>query len=111
MRLPSRPSFSVILPLLELSVWVALIIVPSSLEFLDLEGTARGAAVTRIEAGELNVAIPRSEFLPFAVEIATTESAPWIAGANIPGILGEALVSLPTSWPESWRPKQMDIHV
>jgi hypothetical protein len=97
----------VLLPLIDLVVWVVLLAVPATLVFLNLERTAQGSGVANIHTEMFSASIPRKQFLSFALESATINSAHTVAAANMPGFAGELLISLPTSWPASWHPAGM----
>ena len=103
MKVP-RASFSVLLPLFELAIWVVLILVPATLVFLNLSQTAHGSPTAHVGTGNFSAEIPRQHFLWFAFWSATTNRAHTIAAINIPGTIPEVLLSLPTSWPQSWHP-------
>jgi hypothetical protein len=94
----SRVSFSVLLPLIELVVWVVLLAVPATLAFLNLERVAQGSGVAHIQAGMFSASIPRNQFLSFALESAAIKSSHIVDAANMPGFFGELL------WPASWHP-------
>ena len=103
MKVP-RASFSVLLPLFELAIWVVLIVVPATLVFLNLSQTAHGSPTAHIDSGNISADIPRQQFLSFAFSSATNNRAHAITAINIPGIIPEILFSLLTSWPQSWHP-------
>ena len=103
----SRVSFSVLLPLIDLVIWVVLLAVPATLVFLNLERVAQGSGVANIQAEMFSASIPRKQFLSFALQSAAIKSSSTVAAANMPGFFGELLISLPTSWPASWHPAGM----
>jgi hypothetical protein len=95
----SRIRFSFLLPVLELTVWVVLILVPATLLFLQYRSEP---GLHRI--GIIDVTIPRDHLLPFAAESAAIRYLEFFCALDFPGMIGEVLVSLPTSWPASWHP-------
>jgi len=99
MKVP-RTSFSILIPLVELVIWVVLVAVPATLVFL----TAHDFPTAHMSSGLVSAEIPREQFLEFAFSSTTDRSANAITAVNIPGIILEILVSLPTSWPDSWHP-------
>jgi hypothetical protein len=103
MKVP-RTSFSFLLPLVELAIWVVLVAVPATLVFLNLQLTAHESPTAHMSSGLVSAEIPREQFLEFAFSSTTDTSANAITAVNIPGIILEILVSLPTSWPDSWHP-------
>ena len=99
--------FSVLLPLLELAIWVVLVAIPATLAYTGLDQAAR-----------LTVKRPRDSIagiLPnigdserwFPLAIALQDRAHFIAAVNMPAMATEILVDLPTTWPESWHPQQL----
>jgi hypothetical protein len=100
----SRASFSVMLPLFELAIWVVLVVVPATLVFLNLNQTAHGSPTAHVGTERFGLEIPRQRVLWFAFWSATNNKAHAIAAINIPGTIPEVLISLPTSWPQSWHP-------
>jgi hypothetical protein len=100
----TRASFSILLPLFELAIWIALIAVPTTLIFLNLRQTAHGSPTAHVGMGTFDAEIPKRHFLWFAFWSATTSRAHVITAINIPGTIPEFLLSLPTSWPHSWHP-------
>jgi hypothetical protein len=96
--------FAAWLPVFSVALWIALFAVPVTLDFISLEQAARGTGEARISAGSFEERIPRDRFLPFAAETVSMQFGHTIMAVNTPGTLVEALVSLPTTWPSSYRP-------
>jgi hypothetical protein len=94
MQSQRRVSFSFLLPLLDMIVWVLLVALPASLVFLNLEQMAQGSNVANIHIGDFSVSIPRNQFVSHALWEATTQSSHAIVVANVPGFFGDSLVSL-----------------
>ena len=103
MKVP-RTSFSVLLPLAELAIWVVLIAVPATLSYANLSQTAHGAPTAHVGMGSFTMEIPRQHFLRFAFGSAAIGRAHTITAINIPGTIPEALLSLPISGPRSSYP-------
>jgi hypothetical protein len=100
----ARASFTVLLPLCELILWIVLIAIPATMNFLNLKQIAHGSLTAHIDLRNFSVDIPRHQFLSFAFSSATNNKAHAITAINIPGIIPEILFSLVTSWPQSWHP-------
>jgi hypothetical protein len=109
----SRVSFSLLLPILELTLWLVLVPTQAAFNYLHLRQTAHGAASLRLEFGELTLDLQRRKFLPFAFESAAMRESEIISSINIPGVFIDALVSRlfggaihrnPFEWTwEAWR--------
>jgi len=104
-----RISFSLLLPILELTLWFVLVPTQAGLDYLHLRQMAHGAASLRLQFGEFTLDLPRNRFLPYALESTAMRESKTITAINMPGTFGEILVSLPTSWPESWRPAALPL--
>jgi hypothetical protein len=99
-----RITFSVVLPLLDLALFWFFVAVPTTMMMLHLWQTARGSNAAHVESGTFTADVPRNRFFAFALETAAAVNSHKVVAANLPGFVGEILVSLPTSWPDSWRP-------
>ena len=94
----------ILLPLLNLAGWVALVLVPTTFIFLHMKQMAHGAPVLSMRAGPFEARIPQKHFLTFALNTATMSTGQAVAAANVPAFLIEILVSLPTTWPQTYHP-------
>jgi hypothetical protein len=102
-------SFAIILPLTELFVAALILAVPAALVYLNLENIAHGTGVAHIEFGQFSQTIPRENFVSYATQTSSFESSGVLSALNMPGFFGELLVSLPTTWPESWHPSGISL--
>ncbi len=105
----TRNSFSVFLPVLVLASWAASLLVPTGVMYLRLLQRAHGAGGTNHSYGDLYLNIPRERYLSFVFEHVISEKSQSITAMNMPGIVVELLVSLPTTFPDSWYPKQFEL--
>ena len=87
-----------------MATWTMVLIVPTAATIVQFYATARGAKEITVRGGRYTTTIPRERWLAFALESASVQCSRAITGSNIPGTAGEVLISLPTSWPESWHP-------
>jgi hypothetical protein len=99
--------FAVWFPILDLAIWVSFFAMPAATTFLNLALASRGSGTVHIGNGSFSVDIPQRKFLSFALESASFRNSHIITTLNTPGLFGEALVSLPTTWPSSFRPTGM----
>jgi hypothetical protein len=104
-RSQSRISFSFLLPLLDLALWILLVAIPGTVTYVNLKQDAKDDVRfgTRQEAEVM--ALPWQRVLSFVVDSASADSYHTIMALDMPGMFGEAAVSGLTSWPDSWRPK------
>jgi hypothetical protein len=100
----TRIHFSLLLPLIDLALLVLLVFVPITLTALHLYEASKGSNQVNIHSDAFDMSIPRNLIVPAAIRIATVPKAHAMVAINIPGILFEILISLPTSWPASWHP-------
>jgi hypothetical protein len=106
---PARISFSILLPILELTLWLVIVAVPATLFYYRLQQAAPHAGIAHLSSGEFQLTVPRSEFFAFALNSATMRNAYIVAAINTPGAFVELLISLPTSWPSSWHPENIPV--
>jgi hypothetical protein len=99
-----RVTFSLLLPILELTLWFVLVPSQAAFVYFRLRRMAPNSADLRLRVGEFAVLIPRTRLLPYAVESVAMRESRTITAVNAPGLLGEIVISLPISWPNSWHP-------
>ena len=100
----ARVPFSVLLPLVELALWAALILIPTSLLFYRLRQAAEQSEPARIHLGHFEVTLRRDQLFGFAVSAVARTYSHTITAINFPGASVEILISLPTTWPSVWHP-------
>jgi hypothetical protein len=100
-----KKRFSILLPLLDLILWVSLIAVPTTLLFFNLRQIAHHSPTADIGDSTIRLSIPPDRFLAVAVYGATIHTAHAITAINLPGIVIEILISFGTSWPATWHPE------
>lgn len=105
MRLP----FSLLLPLLALSLWVAVVAVPMTPLYFQLREEAKTATDKTVTVGDFQYTIPAANYVSYAMGQALEKRSPWLTAINLPGMVGEVLTSLPGTWPESWHPENLEL--
>ena len=104
-----RISFSLLLPMLELVLWAVLVPSQASFVYVRLIRMSRGSQYLTLKTGQFTVQIRRQNLLSWVVtETGMREWEP-ITAVNMPGTLGEMLISLPTTWPNSWHPRAVPL--
>ena len=101
-----RLQLSLALPLVCLACWVTLVLVPTTLIFLNMKVHADRTGGFTYRSQTIEGTISRERLLPFALHDATIHTALPIAAINVPAFLVEILISLPTSWPQTLHPSQ-----
>ena len=106
-----RLPFSHLLPLIDLALLVILVFVPITFTALHLYQASNGSSSVHIHVGEFDVDLPRSQITPFAIRAATVPRAHTMMAINLPGVLIQALISIPahTSPPSTWHPQALDL--
>jgi hypothetical protein len=99
----TRIPFSYLLPLFDLCIWVLLVLVPVTLAFLHLNAIAQ-ADGAHLGTDVLILNIPRNHLVASVFTFGTIKQAHFVAGLNLPGTFIEVLISLVTTWPESFHP-------
>ncbi len=87
---PTRVPFTLVLPLLNMLVWVLLIAVPTTIGVLHLRALAHGAPAVHLSSGPWNLNLPRSRFVSFSADGAAYRPAHWLTATNLPGLLAES---------------------
>lgn len=100
--------FAVLLPLMELVVWVILVPIPTTLIYLGVHTPAQ-PEVVHTEIGTFS--ITPQEARQIAIESASLSTSHAITALNTPGTLVEILISLPTVWPDTWRPVHLPLDI
>jgi hypothetical protein len=104
-----RIPFSHLLPLIDLALLVILVFVPITFTALHLYQASNGSSSVHIHSGEFEMTFPRSQIIPWAIRAATVPRAHTMMAINLPGVLIQALISLPahTSPPSTWHPQAL----
>lgn len=99
-----RVSFSLLLPIVDLALLVVLVFVPITMTALHLYQASKGSAQVQIHSGSFDMTLPRDQIVPLAIRMVTVSRAHLMIAINLPGVLFQALISLPTSHNSSWHP-------
>jgi hypothetical protein len=100
----SRIPFALLLPVLELVIWVALVLAPVTLAYLNFQHEAAGKLVVWIGTGNFTMMVPRSRFFAVALHSGTFESSHTITALNVPSIFVELPITLATRSQSVWHP-------
>ncbi len=100
----TRLSFSVLLPIAEIAIWMILLSVQTSLICYRFHQAAQGAQAVRIHTEHFEWTVPRNKWFSSALTAVASRHSETIMAANLPALFVEVLVSLPTSWPSVWNP-------
>ena len=101
----SRPSFTILLPVLTLAVAFAVLSALTTIRYVGFRRTSAHGRAVLIHNHVVNLRItPDQFFVVSLVAVATRASRPTQA-INFPAMLTEAAVSgIMRTWPDSWRP-------
>ena len=121
MRL-NRLSFALLLPALEIAVWLVLVPTQTGLVYWRLtHGMPASALRDRLpfqtdralvmnlpsmpaSAKSPGLPVPKHPLFDLALFASTYPQGMRTTSINLPGMFGEMLVDLPTTWPDSWHP-------
>lgn len=96
-----------LLPMFSLSVAILLVAIPATFNFLNLRSSIGDSSKVSVDAGNFGVmTLPREKILSFAINSAAVRASHSIAAMNMPGFVGDILISLPTTWPGAWIPRR-----
>ena len=104
-----RIAFSYLLPVVDLALLVVLVFVPITLTSLHLYEASKGSDQVHIHTGQFDMTLTRDQIVPLAIRIVTVSKAHTMMAINLPGVLLQALISLPahTSPSFSWHPQAL----
>jgi hypothetical protein len=104
----NRLSFALLLPALEIAVWLLLVPTQTGLIYWHLRQT-NSAKSHSIVVGSGIVYTPADSsashpIFDLALNLVTFPRANLVTAINVPGVFVEALVSLPSAWPDTLHP-------
>ncbi|HTV82876.1 MAG TPA: hypothetical protein VME18_09525 [Acidobacteriaceae bacterium] len=102
-----RISFPVLLPLLSLTLWLVLVPTQTGYVYFRLVQLSHGSTQMELGSGDFTIFVPRNRFLVWSLNGIAMREAPLIEAIDIPGTLGDILISLPTTWPDTWCPANL----
>lgn len=108
MRAPRLP-FSLLLPALDLVLWVFLALIPSTLFYIGFLADAEQDHHAITIAQEQQLHVTPQEVAAQQLEVAMDWRGRLLTAVNLPGMLVEVLSSLRTTWPESWHPAALEL--
>lgn len=104
-----RIPFSHILPVIDLALLVVLVFVPITMTAVHLYQVSNGSEPIHIHTSQFDMTIQRDQIVPLAIRLVTVAKAHLMMAINLPGIIIQALISLPfhTSPPSTWHPQAL----
>ena len=103
--------FSILFLIADLLLWCFVFLVPTTLLYLSLRQAmgGRDQAVLRKEFqhGAIEGQFRRSELLVFAMNAVGLSREKTLVSLDFPGVIGEVLISLPTTWPATYHPSRL----
>ncbi len=90
-------------------LWLVLVPTQVAFVYVRLHQLARASPELKLQVGQFGGTVRRDKLLPFALELVGLREFSTITAINAPGMLGEFLVSVPTSWPDSWHPSNLSL--
>ena len=99
-----------LLPLIALVLWTVLVPTQTGYVYLRLVQLSHRSAEMELRPGDVTVSVPRSNLLAWSLNGIATREAPFTEAVNIPGTVGDILISLPTTWPETWHPANLSFN-
>jgi hypothetical protein len=105
--LKPRISFSVLLPLIALTLWTVLVPTQTAYVYFRLLQLTHGSPRVELDSGNISFSVPRDHLLSFSLEGIAQREHSFIEAVYIPGNVGDILISLPTTWPTTWCPAHL----
>jgi hypothetical protein len=101
---PPKLRFAILLPLLDLTLWCALTLIPFGVFFVRLQTLSRGAPEVELSSGRFRMTVKREHFLSTAARLAPMRTADVENALNVPGAM-IASIGRPAGFSIfSWRP-------
>jgi hypothetical protein len=91
-----RIPFALLLPLVELSVWSMLVLVPTYQLYSRVGKRLRGDGQVELYFGQASATIRKDRVFSFLIGLVATQHSHFLSAANLPGIVFDLL--LPNSW-------------
>ena len=104
---PRRLSFSALLPLAALAFWTQVIPAPAGLLYYQWSHKVTSPVKRTMPEREQGAATSRIQLATLALDAVAARRAHIVMAANLPGGVGEILISLATSWPYTWHPPNL----
>jgi hypothetical protein len=106
-----RIPFSHILPVVDLALLVVLVFVPITMTAAHLYQASNGSDPVHIHAGQFETTLSHSQIVPWAIRMETTAKAHLMMAINLPGVIVQALISLPSikSGAQGWHPQALTL--
>src|SRR5260370_21899099 len=93
-----------------ISAAILIVVIPATFIFLNLRSGIGNSHRVSIDVGNFGImTLPRENILSFAISSATFRASHTIAAMNMPGFVGDILISLPTTWPTTWIPRRFTL--
>jgi hypothetical protein len=104
MRLP----FRMLLPVMAVVVWLGMVAGPAARMDHELRRVTGNVKNATVSVGTFHTTISPQRFAAFAVNEAVLTHSHALTAMNFPGALMEMPISLATTVPEAWYPKQLE---
>ena len=101
--------FAFLLPCVGLIVSITILAVPTTLFYFSLQQLAHGGSVAYLHLGQFGAQIRSEHFLSFAFMSTALRFGHIVDALNIPGVLGEGLMSAIKSRPHNFVPSGMTL--
>jgi len=87
--------------------WIVLVPTQTLCVYIRFVRLSHGAAPIDLHSGDFSFSVPHNMLLTWSLDGIAAREAPFIEAISIPGTVGDILISLPTTWPETWCPANL----
>jgi hypothetical protein len=101
-----RIAYSLLLPILELSLWTALVPTEVGMIYCGAQKANHGASE---HLGQVELDLPPDRWMEYSLRWMPLGYSRAIIAANLPGLLPDILLSLPTAQPGKWHPSWVSL--
>jgi hypothetical protein len=105
----TRVSLSLVLPVVELTVWAVLIPAQIVQIWYGAHQASRRSQGAIARVGEIELRMPPEQWLRFTLRWQPLKYSHAIIATNLPGLAADALISLPTGQPGKWHPAAVSL--
>lgn len=103
-----RLPFTLLLPVLAVVVWVGIVGLPVAEELVALYRVGSSGHNATVRVGTYQTTIPPERFEAYAVNAAVVTRSHVLTAVYLPGAFVEMPISVATTRPEDWYPREMD---
>jgi hypothetical protein len=104
-----RAPFRLLLPVVALAVWVILVPSYAGLQYYRVRHLRQGSEQAIDTIGAIAIRVPKDRWFQFVMASIPEDRYHAVAALNLPGLIPDVLLSLPTTQPGKWHPSTLTL--